>query len=246
MKKTLFALLFLLFLLIIACVYQKTYTLYSMQTTQEEAPVVVIDEHQANSIEEKDINTVAKETSKKQTVKKEDIHAVVNPMSKTATEPKKDEVKTSHKEIVDTKTITSPATSTKEVQKETSLYKKVKAKVTEPFTPSTDVKKEEKVVTVKKIVSHTPEASKEELKKVETEAVDYLLTVLKEHDDALGERDATESRLHALIQKVLEERKQAIDAMEEVATSSAKAQATRIEKRDQTSQTIIQNNTKGE
>jgi len=217
MKKTLFALLFLLFLLIIACVYQKTYTLYSMQTTQEEL-VVIVDETHASTIEKEEIQTVVKETP---THKKKALHQA----------------------IVETEIAVTKAPENKE---KTSFVEKIKAKVVETFTPSQELVKEEKVIAVKKIVSHTPEVSKEEMKKVETEAVDYLLTVLQEHKAALSERDAAESRLHALIEQVLEDRKKAISSMEEVATSSANAQVKRIEKRDQTSQTIIQNNTKGE
>lgn len=217
MRKTLFALLFLLFLLIIACVYQKTYTLYSMQTTQEE-PVVVIHETHASIVKKEEIQTIAKDTPKRE---KEALHQAIVETEVAVTKPP-------------------------ENKEETSFVEKIKAKVVETFTPSPEVIKEEKVIAVEKVVSHTPEVSKEEMKKVETEAVDYLLTVLKEHKDALGERDAAESRLHALIEQVLEDRKKAISSMEEVATSSANAQAKRIEKRDQTSQTIIQNNTKGE
>jgi len=221
MKRTLFALLFLLFLLIIACVYQKTYTLYSIQTTQEQEPAVVIHEERENTIEKKDMHTVVSDTTKKkeqvipQTISKTDI-ATVAP------------------------------TSTEEKPKESSLLEQIKSTVTQTFTPAQDVAKKETVVVVEKVISHTPEISKKEMQQVEDDAVDYLLTVLKEHKDALGERDAAESRLHAMIEKVLEDRKKAIANMEDVAALSKKAQATRIEKRDQTSQKIIENNTKGE
>jgi len=221
MRKTLFALLFLLFLLIIACVYQKTYTLYSIQTTQEQEPAVVIHEERENTIEKKDIHTVVNNTTEK---KEKVIPQTVS----------------------NTDIATATPSVTKEKQKETSLLEKIKSTVTQTFTPANDVVKKEKVVLVEKVISHTPEVSKEEMQQVENDAVDYLLTVLKEHKDALGERDAAESRLHAMIEKVLEDRKKAISNMEEVVSSSANAQATRIEKRNQTSQTIIENNTKGE
>ncbi len=184
MRKTLFALLFLLFLLIIACVYQKTYTLYAIQTTKEQAPVVIIHEEIIKTIKNEEIATVVRKTPQKKTV----VHK-------------------NYEEKVQT---TQKSTEKQHI-----------------------------------VISHTPEISKKEIQNVENDAVDYLLTVLKEHKDVLSERDKAESRLHALIEKVLEDRKKAILSMEEIATSSATTQARRIEKRDQTSQIIIQNHTKG-
>ncbi|MBA1420841.1 MAG: hypothetical protein FAF03_08315 [Epsilonproteobacteria bacterium] len=237
MRKTLFALLFLLFLLIIACVYQKTYTLYAIQTTEEQEPVVIIHEESIRTIEKEKVTTVVKETPQKEK----------NTAEKTAVHKKPEEkVQTMHKSTEKQHVVVTPTTTTKDDKKETSFIEKMKTTITETFASKKEVPHTEKIVLVEKVVSHTPEVSKKEMQKVENDAVDYLLTVLKEHKDALGERDEAESRLHALIEKVLEDRKKAIASMEEVAATSATAQATRIEKRDKTSQTIIQNNTKGE
>ena len=237
MRKTLFALLFLLFLLIIACVYQKTYTLYAIQTTEEPEPVVIIHEESIRTIEKEEVATVVKETPQKE----------INAAKKTTAHKKPEEkVETTQKSTEKQHVVVTPATTTKDDKQETSFIEKIKTTVTETFGSKKEAPHTEKIVLVEKVVSHTPEVSKKEIQKVENDAVDYLLTVLKEHKDALSERDEAESRLHALIEKVLEDRKKAITSMEEVATSSATAQVTRIEKRDQTSQTIIQNNTKGE
>ena len=237
MRKTLVALLFLLFLLIIACVYQKTYTLYAIQTTEEQEPVVIIHEESIRTIEKEEVATVVKETPQKE----------INAAKKTTAHKKPEEkVETTQKGTEKLHAVVTPSSTVKDDKQETSFIEKIKTTITETFSSKKEAPHTEKVVLVEKVVSHTPEVSKKEIQKVENDAVDYLLTVLKEHKDALSERDEAESRLHALIEKVLEDRKKAIASMEEVAASSATAQATRIEKRDQASQTIIQNNTKGE
>jgi len=237
MKKILFALLFLLFLLIITCVYQKTYTLYAMQTTEEQTPVVIIHEEKLSTIEKEKVATSIKEILQKER----------NTVEKTAV-PKKpaEKLQTTQKSTKKAHVVVTLPSTAKGKKKETSSIEKIKPTVTKTFTSKKEMPHTEKVVLVEKVVSHTPEISKQEIKKVENDAIDYLLTVLKEHKNALTQRDEAESRLHALIEKVLKDRKKAISAMKEVATSSATAQATRIEKRDQAQQTIIQNHTKGE
>lgn len=220
MKKLLFALFFLLFLLILTCVYQKTYTLYANQTEQEENHVVVLPKKQVQNDKKKVTHIQTK------TIVKKEVH-----ISKTldATVPE-----------------TKVSQETKEpTNQEPSIIQTIKTTVTQAFSTKSDTKTV-KSVRVKKVLSHTPEVPKKEMKKLETEAVDYLLTVLKEQDGALSKRDAAESRLHALIKRALEERKHAIETMQNVVTTSENAQTSRLEHRDTISQQITEKYQKGE
>ena len=141
---------------------------------------------------------------------------------------------------------TSPKKSGETTQHAKELLRVKKDAVTKPVVPEKQAVPEKRVSPAKKIISHTPEVSKKEMQKVENDAVGYLLTVHKEENDALRDRDEAESRLHALIKKVLEERKKAIVSMEEVVSSSADAHEKRMKKRDQSLKPSKQNHTKGE
>ncbi len=228
MRKIVFALLILLFLLIINCVYQKTYTLYAIQTTQQQTPVSIIDKHTTHMIKKKRVSVTVKEP-KKEPLKAKQKHP------KTASKPTPQH----------TQNIQTPTTTQKVIPK-SLVIKKPKAMTTKHLVEKKIHKDKTKTVLTQNVISHTPTIPKKEILKEEGKAIDYLLAVLKEHKDALYRRDEAISQLHLLIQRVLEERKQAIATMQTVSKASIEAQHKRIERRDHALHTDIENHTKGE
>jgi len=214
MKKSIFLLLFLFLALVVTCVYQKTYTLY--ETTHAK------DENTKQTV------SIAASQKKEQAVIAQ--KKVVQATPKVANEPKNE----TKEEIVAEK----PA-------KELSFLEKIKTTVVSAMTTEKKdalvneiVKKESKplVVTAKKNTLTT--------KVEEKEVVDYLLTVLKEQDVALANRDEAESKLHALITQVLEERHIAIENMEKASLDIDTRHQKRLDERDVKSQNIYTINTK--
>lgn len=204
MKKSIFALLFLLVLLIVTCVYQKTYALYAHTTTEEETLKI---ETPAEIISPKEEHTLAKK--------------------RTITE-KENVVVTTTEQIV---------------SKEPTLLEKIKTTVdsvvsSEKEIPSTDTKVASKIASHQAVTSTEKSLKRPTLdtKEEEKEAVDYLLSVLKERDIALANRDEAESRLHALIKQALENRRVAIDNMDKVSTQIDASQQERLKERDTKSQ----------
>jgi len=208
MKKSLFALLFLLFALIITCVYQKTYALYALNTSEENTTLPL--EQKAEIISpEKEETVVEKQTStdtqaqaipkveQKPTLLEKIKKTVVSVVSSDVTEPKEKAV--TH-EIMAEKTVTKTTSHNIKVNKQ----------------PALNTKEEEK------------------------EVVDYLLTVLKEQDTALSNRDEAETRLHALIKRALENRRIAIENMDKASAEIEASHQERLKERD----TKSQNNTK--
>ena len=74
--------------------------------------------------------------------------------------------------------------------------------------------------------------------KEEKEVIEYLLTVMNESGDAFTNRDQAEANLHALIKKVLEDRRIAIENMLKVSLEIEQDQLKRLTERD----TLSQNN----
>lgn len=181
---------------------------------------------------EENISTIEKETVTDTLNKKPQKETI--PTKRTNVDKKSKEVTKTVKKIVE--------------KKETSIIEKIKTTVKKTFAPKKEVihiQKSIEATPIQKVVANTPKVPKEDIKKIERDAVTYLITALKEHEDALGERDDAQSRLYALIKKVLKDREKAISNMEEVISLSAKMQASRIEKRNKTSHTNIKNNTEG-
>jgi Txe/YoeB family toxin of Txe-Axe toxin-antitoxin module len=246
MKKILFLLLFLLFILIVNCVYQKTYALYVIQTTQEKKSVATI-EKKLLSTKKREPKIIQQDEPQKKLIEptaKVYTKAVnIQTMSKNTTLHKK-EILQSSKTISEEKNIAMPAK--REKPKKTSLTSKAEHPVATILTTTKKKEKKKEIIHPQKVNSHTPEIDKKEMKTIEHEAVDYLLLVLKEHKNVLKERDEAELKLHQLIERVLKERKKAIESMEKIATSSAKAQNRRIEARDKISQSLPNNHSQGE
>jgi len=202
MKKSILTLLFLLLLLIMTCVYQKTYTLYA-QTTED--------------------------------------HTTIVPMKQNALiSPKKEAIVVKHTEDIPTKKLVEE----KQPLQEPSFLDTVTKSITTVITPKKQETKDRIVTpaTIKSEAITIPiivEKDTSSTQKEEKEVVDYLLSVLKEQDDALVARDEAEEKLHTLIKHVLQNRQIAIENMEKASLDIDKGQKERLEKRD----AISQNNT---
>ncbi len=92
-------------------------------------------------------------------------------------------------------------------------------------------------ITDKENISKQPSLNTEEKEK---EVVGYLLTVLKERDVALSQRDEAETVLQALIKRVLEERQLVIETREKNALILQEELNARLKDRDKTAEDIYQ------
>ena len=201
MKKSILALLFLLLLLILTCIYQKTYTLYALATAENNSTVSHIKSIETISTKKEDI--VAEQEEK--TIK-------VIPVKKRAT-----------------------STEKQKSSEEPTFLEKVKTTVTSVITS-----KKEDVTTEPTIITGEPKPHIQptlNTKKEEKEVVDYLLSVVNEQDASLAQRDEAENKLQALIKRVLEDRRLAIENMEQVSLEIDKQQQERLKERETMSQT---------
>lgn len=184
MKKHILLLLFLLLALIVTCVYQKTYTVYSHLHSEEGG---------ATHDTQQEVVIISKENelaTKKQ--------PLVGPstISDPAEKPTQNVMLTGQKEAL------------------SSSQKK------ESLVPSTLTKMSTKIE--------------------EKEVIDYLLSVMKERDMALVQRDKEEAKLHVLIKKVLDNRRLAIENMHKVSSQIEKEHQERLAERDAKAQNITQ------
>lgn len=207
MKKSIFVLLVLLAVLIVTCVYEKTYEIYSTSpkeltlierksSTQSDSaaanvPVTVEKKVEKTSAPVSAVPIVTKPVAVKPApvVKSE-------PKVKTTTEMK---VVPAEKPAIKTEKIVS-----KEVKKETTPSQKLPAVLTEEANVSKPaaIQKNTAVSTNKQ----TPEVEKSG----EEEIVDYLMWALKNRDIAMKNRDEVEARIHELITKAINDRKIAL------------------------------------
>jgi len=213
MKKSIFALLFLLLILVGTCVYQKTYALYALEHNEER--------HTLQVTEVKKPKHLKKEKKQGQTTKHS---ALTNSIVKN---------EKSNKLLIDKKSPEAP-----------SFLEKLKTTVTKAITGEdkktivvTPIKKKEQpsIVMAKKETLNT--------KIKEEEVVDYLLSVLKEQENALSKRDASEEVLHSLIKRVLEERHLAIKNMEKASLDINTKHQEKLNQRDIASQNIDKTHT---
>ena len=214
MKNTIGILLLFLLLLIGTCIYQKTNTLYAL------------DHSDAN-------------TTKKQ---EKQLHPVQTSNAKEVQEKQDTPIKPV--QLLTEATIVQEEVAKVE-EKETSILEKIKASVISALTSDEqkDAEVEPKIqATLLKTTENKKQVAQSKLdtKLKEKEVVKYLLKVLEERDTTLTQRDEAESKLQALIKTVLQERKVAIETMEEQAALSEKEHKERLKKRDETAKAIYQ------
>ena len=208
MKKHILALLFLLFALIVTCVYQHTYILYA-------------EAHAEDNTSTQKIVTI-KSSKENEVATKEPAMLEKSALDESAVEESA--------KIIDEEKPKEKAS--------TSLIEKI----TNAVISATSSEKKETVQTSEKITD--TEATTDNTlatvntQKEEKEVIDYLLTVMNERGEAFTNRDQAEANLHALIKKVLEDRRIAIENMHKVSLEIEQDQLKRITERD----TLSQNN----
>ena len=240
MKRSIFALLTLLAVLIIICVYQKTYTIYS--TSSNELTLVERKPTTQNTSNDK---TVAVE-------QKEEKAAVLPAFSApTPAEPaeikQKPETKSVSAHTPTTKTDKAaeitPVQEQKAVLKtEKTVEKEVKTQTT-PSTknsvsasnvPSVQTKEENtpKPVATEQTVPATQNTGEKEI-------VDYIMWALKNRDIALRNRDEVEARIQDLITKAINDRQIVLEERSKNEIALIKLQTEQIDARDASYESVI-------
>jgi len=208
MKKSIFLLLFLFLVLVITCVYQKTYILYEKSHNKRHT-----------TVQTANIETLA-------SLKKE--HPIEKHRGTTPIPALSDKVQKNKTQMALLKEEPSEKSSFLEKLKNTvsnvmtSAKKETPTKVTNPIEHGVGANNAKKNALTTQIE--------------EKEVVDYLIQLLKEQHLALANRDEEENKLHALIKKVLQERHIAIENMEKASLDIETRHQTRLDERDAKSQ----------
>ena len=124
----------------------------------------------------------------------------------------------------------------KKPSEEQTFLEKIKTTVTSVITSEQkDVTTEHAIIMAEPIQHEQPTLN---TKKKEKEVINYLLSVLDEQNESLAKRDEAENKLHALIKRVLEDRRLAIEEMEKASLNIGIRHQKRLKERE----TISQNN----
>lgn len=246
MRKTILALLLLLFVLIVVCAYEKTYAIYEQRTENTPVPpniqtvtaAKVETTKQSNPMYEakRPIVKVSEAIVSKVTEEKPQEQKAV----KMVQEPKVITSKPEKKEVEVKKTENQEPKVEKENIKETQEKVAQELKVEKENTKGT----EEKVSTLpNKNIASTEEKTINTSKKdvVPLETIDSLMEALKDRDLVLQERNELLKRIEALIKQALADRVTAIDNMNQEEQRLLDIQQKLITERDNPSTT--QNNT---
>jgi len=212
MKKSILVLLSLLVVLIVTCVYDKTYTIYSTSSAKE----IILVERKNVSKQENTTQTVGEW--------RKEIKSTTLPVATAPTSTKPVEVKpepeVAHKPVVKTeKTIEKEAKNKTVPSTKNSIPA---AKVPAILTQEASVPKP---VTTDKTKPVTQNAEEKEI-------VDYLMWALKNRDIALKNRDEVEARIQELITKALNDRKVVLEERSKNKIALEKLQTEQINARD--------------
>jgi len=245
MKKFVLPLLALLSVLIVTCVYQKTYTIYSASSNE-----LTLVERKATSQSKSTVETVVVETKEEKT-----STLPVAPVN-TPTKPVEVKPESENKSVSEHKS-TAKTDKAVEIESETTtksmkelipfyqqmIKKEAKEKATPSTKNSTPVKK---VPTVTTEEVATPKAEPVTQNASEKEIVDYVMWALNNRDIALKNRDEVEARIHDLINKALNDRKVALadrkivlDERSKNEVELEKLQAEQIDARDASYESVI-------
>lgn len=230
MKKSVLVLIVLLAVLIVTCVYQKTYAIYS--TSPKELTLI-----------ERKTTTQSESTAKTAAVERKEQKTSTIPVVSVPTPTKPIEVKPVPK--------TKPVLAHKPVVKtEKVVAKEVKEKAAPSKTNSTPAAKVPAVLT-KKASIPKPEATQKSKTEsedqsqpvtqnaAEKEIVDYIMWALNNRDIALKNRDEVEARIQELITKALNDRKVVLDERSKNEVELEKMQAELIDARDTSYESVI-------
>lgn len=261
MRKSILVLLFLLTVLIIVCVYQKTYTIYSSSSNE-----LTLIERKPVTQEKKSDNTVAAEKEKTSV-----LPVFLAPTLAKPVETKKtDEIKPVSEIIPAAKADEDIEIKTEEVEQAPVTEPEAKTDTTEKIkaTPVTDNSvPAEKVSATQSKEPSVPEPEEIEKQKTEDtekskpvmqnaaekEIVDYVMWALNNRDIALKNRDEVEARIQELIRKALDDRELALKERQAVLnerseneTALVKLQTELIDARDASYESVINPKTTNE
>ena len=216
MNKSILALLFLLVTLILTCVYEKTYSIYSADAPKE---LILV---------ERNDNTQSKNTAEKAVVENKEETTSTLPVVSVPTPTKPVEVKPVPK--------TKPEIENKPVEKEAQLVASPVIKKSTPAPKAPAVMTEEantpKPVVTEKTKPVTQTAGEKEI-------VDYIMWALKNRDIALKNRDEVEARIQELLTKALNDRKVVLEERSQNEVELQKLQTELIDARDASYESVI-------
>jgi len=216
MKKFVLPLIALLSVLIVTCVYQKTYTIYS--TSSNELTLV---ERKATPQSKNTAETVVVEKTEEKTSTLP-VASVPTPTKPVEVKPvleNKPVVKTEKTVEKEAKVDASPAT-----EKSTPAPKVPAVMTKETNTP--------KPVVTEKTNPVTQTAGEKEI-------VDYIMWALNNRDIALKNRDEVEARIQELVTKALNDRKVVLEERSKNEVALEKLQTELIDARDASYESVI-------
>lgn len=252
MKKSVFVLLVLLAVLIVTCVYQKTYTIYS--TSPKKLTLV-----------ERETTTQSQSIAKPVAAEKKEEKTSTLPIVSVPTPTKPVEVKpepetksvSEHKPAVKADKIVEEksTTTTKSIKELIPFYQKMvekeakekaalstKNSISEPKVPATQTEEASasKPVAIEEPKVESIDKTKPVAQKSgEKEIVDYLMWALKNRDIALKNRDEVEARIQELITKALKDRQIVLDERSKNEVALKKLQTELIDARDASYESVI-------
>lgn len=233
MKKSVLALLVLLGILIVTCVYQKTYTIYAAypkELTLIERKTTIEPHHTAKAV------SVEKIEEKPSALP---VISAPTPVKHKEAKPESQSISAVEKKSVPEN---KPAKKTEKSSTQ-AIVKETKAKTIAPLTndtvetkePAVSAKKENKAQSAVKQAPKTEmHLQKETVVKnnSEEEIVNYLMWALKNRDIALKNRDEVQARIQELITKALNDRKVVIEERTKNEVILEKREAELIDARD--------------
>ena len=239
MNKSILALLFLLVTLILTCVYEKTYTIYSADAPKELILVERNDTPQSKNAAEK-----AAVEDKEEKTSTLPVVSVPTPTKPVKVKPVPETKSVSeHKSTEETdKAVEIKSTDkTKSVKELIPFYqemvkKEAKEKAAVSTKNSAPVKKVPTIITKE---ATTPKAKPVTQNTAEKEIVDYIMWALKNRDIALKNRDEVEARIQELVTKAFEDRQIVLDERSKNEVALEKLQAELIDARDASYESVI-------
>ena len=211
MKKSILALLILLAVLIVTCVYQKTYTIYA--SSPKEIKLV----ERKTAVEIQSIEKTVAVEKKEQKTSTLPVVSVPTPTKHVEEKPvPKTKPVIEHKPVVTT---------------EKAVTKEAKEKIEPSTTNSTPVASSPVIIT-NEVTTPKPAAAEQEI-------VDYLMWALKNRDLALKNRDEVEARIQELINKALKDRKVVLEERKNNEVALEKLQTELIDARDASYESVI-------
>lgn len=236
MKKSVLVLIVLLAVLIVTCVYQKTYAIYS--TSPKELTLI---ERKTTTQSDSTVRTAVVE-KKEQKTSTIPVVSVPTPIKPVEVKPvPKTKPVLEHKPVIKIeKVVAKEKVVVKEIREKAAPSKTNSAptpKVPAVLTKEASVPKSEATQKGKKESENKPKSVTQNA--AEKEIVDYIMWALNNRDIALKNRDEVEARIQELITKALNDRKVVLDERSKNEVELEKMQAELIDARDASYESVI-------